>query len=144
MPDSAWPNHTCPFSQADGFTVLKTEELATGNTCARKRFQTSSQADETICSSQLTMSHRLRYNVAMSLDGFIAPPDHSTGWIVHGASIDFDGLYAEFDHFVLGRRTYELMRDQGGCSQGAEAHAAGFAKTGGVGHSHVSVRRRVW
>lgn len=56
---------------------------------------------------------RLRYNCAASLDGFIADPDGGYGWIVEDASIDFDALYAQFDTFVMGRKTYEVMRAQG-------------------------------
>lgn len=37
---------------------------------------------------------RIRYNVATSLDGFIASPDGTTDWIVDDASIDFAALYA--------------------------------------------------
>ncbi|KAL1958785.1 hypothetical protein VTO42DRAFT_3904 [Malbranchea cinnamomea] len=51
----------------------------------------------------------LRYNVATSLDGFIAPPDESTSWIVDDSAIDFAALYAEFDYFVMGRKTFELL-----------------------------------
>lgn len=53
---------------------------------------------------------QLRYNVAISLDGFIAPPDGSVSWIVGDPDIDFPALYASFDAFVLGRKTYEFMR----------------------------------
>lgn len=56
---------------------------------------------------------RLRYNCAVSLDGFIADPDGGYGWIVEDASIDFDALYAEFDTFVMGRKTFEVMQAQG-------------------------------
>ena len=52
---------------------------------------------------------QLRYNVATSLDGFIAPPDESTGWITEDPSIDFDALYASFDVFIMGRKTYEII-----------------------------------
>lgn len=52
---------------------------------------------------------QLRYGVAMSLDGFIAPPDESTSWIDDDPSIDFDALYASFDVFVMGRKTYEII-----------------------------------
>ncbi|KAK7458316.1 AFUA_2G17970 family ergot alkaloid biosynthesis protein [Colletotrichum acutatum] len=52
---------------------------------------------------------RLRYNVAISLDGFIAPPDGSTDWIVQDDNIDFQALYAQFDTFVMGRKTYQCM-----------------------------------
>ena len=56
----------------------------------------------------------LRYNVAMSLDGYIGPHDGSTAWITTDPSIDFDTLYAQFDTFVMGRKTYEELRRMGG------------------------------
>ncbi|KAH7216951.1 dihydrofolate reductase-like domain-containing protein [Fusarium redolens] len=56
---------------------------------------------------------RLRYNVAASLDGYIASPDGSTTWIIEDPTIDFDALYAEFDFFVMGRKTYEVMQSFG-------------------------------
>ncbi|CAG9951792.1 unnamed protein product [Clonostachys rosea f. rosea IK726] len=59
--------------------------------------------------SSTVMMH-LRYNVAQSLDGFIAPPDESTSWIVPDESIDFDALHASFDYYVMGRRTWDIMR----------------------------------
>jgi dihydrofolate reductase len=52
---------------------------------------------------------RVRYNVATSVDGFIASPDGSTDWIIHDPSIDFPALYAQFDTFVMGRKTYETL-----------------------------------
>lgn len=56
---------------------------------------------------------RLRYNCAASVDGFIADPDGGYGWIVEDASIDFDALYAEFDTFVMGRKTWDVMQALG-------------------------------
>jgi len=56
---------------------------------------------------------RLRYNVACSLDGFIAGPHGDYDWIVSDPSIDFDALFAQFDTFILGRITYEAVRSQG-------------------------------
>ncbi|HEY0955151.1 MAG TPA: dihydrofolate reductase family protein [Roseateles sp.] len=56
---------------------------------------------------------RLRYNVACSLDGFIADPDGGYDWIVDDKSIDFDALYAQFDTFVMGRKTWEVMQAMG-------------------------------
>lgn len=56
---------------------------------------------------------RLRYNVACSLDGFIADPDGGYDWIVDDKSIDFDALYAQFDTFVMGRKTWEVMHAMG-------------------------------
>lgn len=63
------------------------------------------------------MGRRLRYQVAVSLDGFIAGPDGQVDWIVMDPAIDFGALYREFDTVVMGRRTYEVVIAQGG--QGA-------------------------
>jgi dihydrofolate reductase len=63
------------------------------------------------------MSRLLRYQVAMSLDGFIAGPNGEYDWIVMDPAIDFAALYKEFDTAVMGRKTYELVTAQGG--QGA-------------------------
>lgn len=52
---------------------------------------------------------RLRYNAATTLDGFIASPDGSTDWIIEDPAVDFNTLYAEFDTFLMGRKTYEAM-----------------------------------
>lgn len=56
---------------------------------------------------------RLRYNVAMSLDGFIAGPNGEYDWIPMDPSIDFTGLFAEFDTFLMGRKTFEVLLSQG-------------------------------
>ena len=56
---------------------------------------------------------RLRYQVAVSLDGFIAGPNGEYDWIVSDPSIDFAALYKEFDTAVMGRKTYEVARAQG-------------------------------
>jgi dihydrofolate reductase len=63
------------------------------------------------------MSRRLRYQVAASLDGFIAGPNGEHDWIVMDPSIDFEALFKEFDSAVMGRKTYDVMTAQGG--QGA-------------------------
>ena len=60
------------------------------------------------------MGRRLRYHVAMSLDGFIAGPNGEFDWIVADPAIDFAALYKEFDTVVMGRKTYEVMTAQGG------------------------------
>ena len=57
---------------------------------------------------------RLRYQVAVSLDGFIAGPDGEYHWIVSDSSIDFGALFKEFDTAVMGRKTYEVLTAQGG------------------------------
>lgn len=52
---------------------------------------------------------RVRYQVACSLDGFIARPDGSTDWIPADPEIDFEALFAQFDVLLMGRRTYERL-----------------------------------
>jgi dihydrofolate reductase len=60
------------------------------------------------------MARRLRYQVAMSLDGFIAGPNGEYDWIVMDPAIDFGALFKEFDTAVMGRKTYEVTTAQGG------------------------------
>jgi dihydrofolate reductase len=50
---------------------------------------------------------RIRYNVAMSLDGYIAGPKGEADWIVMDPAVDFAALWAQFDTLLMGRRTYE-------------------------------------
>lgn len=57
---------------------------------------------------------RLRYQVAASLDGFIAGPNGEYDWIVMDSAIDFKALHHEFDTALMGRNTYEMMTAQGG------------------------------
>lgn len=52
---------------------------------------------------------RIRYAVAMSLDGYIAGPKGEADWIIMDPDIDFSALFDEFDTFLLGRRTFEAM-----------------------------------
>ena len=60
------------------------------------------------------MSRRLRYQVAVSLDGFIARPNGEFDWIVMDPSIDFGALFREFDTAVMGRKTFEVLTASGG------------------------------
>lgn len=57
---------------------------------------------------------RVRYGVAMSLDGFIAGPNGEADWIVSDPEIDFEALFAQFDTFLVGRRTFEPMAKASG------------------------------
>jgi len=56
---------------------------------------------------------RLRYGVAMSLDGFIAGPNGEYDWIVHDPAIDFAAMFAQYDTLLMGRGTYEVACEEG-------------------------------
>jgi dihydrofolate reductase len=57
---------------------------------------------------------RVRYSVAMSLDGYIAGPQGESDWIVMDPGLDFNALFEAFDTVLLGRITYETTRQAGG------------------------------
>lgn len=59
-------------------------------------------------------SRRVRYQVAMSLDGFIAGPNGEADWIITDPEIDFKEIYSWFDTMLIGRRTFEVMKGAGG------------------------------
>jgi len=57
---------------------------------------------------------RVRYNVAASLDGYIAAADGSYDWIPEDSTIDFGALFANVDTVLLGRTTWnEVVRQAG-------------------------------
>lgn len=60
------------------------------------------------------MGRLVRYQVAVSLDGFIAGPNGECDWIVMDPAVDFAALYKEFDTVIMGRKTYEAANAQGG------------------------------
>jgi dihydrofolate reductase len=52
---------------------------------------------------------KIRYQVACSLDGYIAGPDDEYDWIVNDPDIDFAALFDQFDTVLMGRRTFEVV-----------------------------------
>lgn len=75
------------------------------------------------------MSRRLRYQVAASLDGFIADPYGGYDWIVPDPAVDFKALYAQFDAVVMGRKTFEATAAQGGVGSMAGMQVIVFSRT---------------
>ncbi|HEX6899026.1 MAG TPA: dihydrofolate reductase family protein [Thermoanaerobaculia bacterium] len=63
---------------------------------------------------------RIRYAVAMSLDGYIAGPNGEADWIIMDPEIDFGALFNQFDTFLIGRRTFEAMPGGGGGTPGTK------------------------
>jgi dihydrofolate reductase len=52
---------------------------------------------------------RIRYQVAASLDGYIAGSKGEADWIIMDPDIDFHTLFSQFDTVLIGRRTFEGM-----------------------------------
>jgi dihydrofolate reductase len=59
-------------------------------------------------------ARRIRYSVAMSLDGFIADRDGGYDWIVGDPAIDFAAYLAKIDTLIMGRGTYEAAQENPG------------------------------
>lgn len=63
---------------------------------------------------------RIRYQVAVSLDGYIAGPKGEADWIIMDPEIDFSALFAQFDTFIMGRRTFETAGAMAAFGSGAK------------------------
>jgi dihydrofolate reductase len=51
----------------------------------------------------------VRFGGAMSLDGYIAGPNGEYDWIVQDPERDFVAWMAQFDTFLIGRKTFDAM-----------------------------------
>jgi dihydrofolate reductase len=54
----------------------------------------------------------IRYNVAASLDGYIAGPNGEFDWIPEDPAVDFASLFARIDTVLIGRCTYDVVLAQ--------------------------------
>jgi dihydrofolate reductase len=75
------------------------------------------------------VARRLRYGVAVSLDGFIARANGAYDWIVMDPAIDFAAMAREFDTAVMGRKTWEAIRGLGDDSGLAGIETIVFSRT---------------
>jgi dihydrofolate reductase len=55
---------------------------------------------------------KIRYSVAMSLDGYISGPKGEADWIVMDPDVDFAEMWAQFDTLIMGRKTYDAARSR--------------------------------
>ena len=55
----------------------------------------------------------VRYNVAATLDGYIAGPQGEYDWIPMDPTVDFAAIFAKVDTVLLGRHSYETVLEGG-------------------------------
>ena len=55
------------------------------------------------------MMRKVRFGAAISLDGYIAGPQGEYDWIVQDPEMNFTAMMADFDTFLIGRKTFDLM-----------------------------------
>ena len=72
---------------------------------------------------------KIRYAVAMSVDGYIAGPNGEADWIGVDSEVDFAALWAQFDTLLMGRRTYEAASKRLGEAAFAGITSIVFSRT---------------
>ena len=83
---------------------------------------------------------KIRYLVAMSLDGFIAGPKGEADWIGVDPEVDFPAIWTQFDTGLMGRKTYEAAMSRLGEKAFAGIKTVVFSRTmKPVDHPNVTV-----
>jgi dihydrofolate reductase len=75
------------------------------------------------------MTRAVRYNVAASLDGFIADRAGGFDWIPNDPTVDFTAIFARVDTVLLGRKSWELVRSGGARPWGPKTRVYVFSRT---------------
>ncbi|MFZ1410273.1 MAG: dihydrofolate reductase family protein [Micropruina sp.] len=71
----------------------------------------------------------VRYNVAASLDGYVAAPDGGVDWIPDDPTVDFAGIFARVDTVLIGRKSFEVAQAMGGSAWGRKTRVFVFSTT---------------
>lgn len=83
---------------------------------------------------------RVRYNVAASLDGYIATVDGGYDWIPQDSTVDFAALFAKVDTVLLGRHSYQAARQSSETAWPAGSRVFVFSTTlGPEEHPDVTI-----
>jgi dihydrofolate reductase len=72
---------------------------------------------------------QVRYNVAASLDGYIADASGGFDWIPQDPAVDFARIFARVDTVLLGRRSFELVQRGGAPPWGPKVRVYVFSRT---------------
>ena len=122
--------------------ALRRDYLRVGDFPTAMRFVTHWKALqwESTAGGGIRLMRKVRYVVAMSVDGYIAGPNGEAGWISIDPEVDFAALWAQFDTLLMGRRTYEAARNRLGEAAFTGVATIVFSRTmKPQDHPHVTV-----
>jgi dihydrofolate reductase len=72
---------------------------------------------------------QVRYNVAQSLDGFIADASGGFGWIPHDPAVNFAAIFARVDTILIGRNSFEVAQQGGSAPWSPSMRVYVFSRT---------------
>jgi len=72
---------------------------------------------------------QVRYNVATSLDGYIADAGGGFEWIPHDPAVDFAAIFARVDTILIGRRSFEMVQEGSAPPWGRNMRVYVFSRT---------------